>query len=65
MTDHVIGDKWELYWYVLPKLLDGMEYSQRDIERLGTDLRRDLGEAEGKFRIFCITVGRKSNVKVR
>ena len=62
MTDHVIGDKWGLYWHMLPKLLDGMDYSQEDIERLRMDMRRDLGEEEGKYQVYCVTIGRKPDL---
>lgn len=62
MIDHAIGDKWGLYWHMLPKLLDGVDHSQEDIERLRMDMRRDLGEEEGKYQLFCVTIGRKPDV---
>ena len=62
MIEHAIGDKWGLYWHMIPKLLAGMNYSQDDIDRLRTDMRRDLGEEEGKERLFCVTIGRKPSM---
>lgn len=62
MTEHAIGDKWGLYWHMLPKLLEGMKYNQADVERLQGDMRRDLGEEEGKYQLFCVTIGRKPDV---
>ena len=59
ITEHAIGDKWGLYWHMLPKLLDGMGYSTEDVERLRMDMRRDLSEEEGKYQLFCVTIGRK------
>ena len=62
MAEHAIGDKWGLYWHMLPKLLDGMGYGIQDIERLRMDMRRNLGEEEGKYQLFCVTIGRKPDV---
>ena len=62
MALHAIGDKWGLYWHMLPRLLDGMGYGIQDIERLRMDMRRDLGEEEGKYQLFCVTIGRKPDV---
>ena len=59
MTEHIIGDKWGLYWHMLPKLLDGMGYSQEDVEKLRMDMRRGVAEEEGKEVLFCVTIGRK------
>ena len=62
MAEHAIGDKWGLYWHMLPKLLDGMGYAAQDIERLRFDMRRNLGEEEGKYQLFCVTIGRKPDM---
>ena len=62
MTEHLIGDKWGLYWHMFPKLLDGMDYSADDMERLRMEMRRDLQDEEGKYQLFCVTVGKKPNV---
>ena len=62
MADHGIGVKWGLYWHMLLKLLDGMGYGIQDIERLRMDMRRNLGEEEGKYQLFCVTIGRKPDV---
>ncbi len=63
MTEHVIGDKWGLYWHMIPKLLEGMEeYGMEDVERLRREMVRDLGEEEGKYQVFCVTIGRKPNL---
>ena len=62
MTELMIGDKWGLYWHMIPKLLDGMGYSDDDTERLQLDMRKDLREEEGKYQLFCVTIGRKPNV---
>ena len=59
MTEHLIGDKWGLYWHMIPRLLDGMGYSEEDVEKLRLDMRRDVQEEEGKYQLFCITIGRK------
>ena len=59
MTEHVIGDKWGLYWHMIPKLLGGMEYGKEDIDRLRREMVSDLAEEEGKYQIFCVTIGRK------
>lgn len=63
MAEHVIGDKWGLYWHMIPKLLKGMEeYGKEDIERLRREMVSDLAEEEGKYQIFCVTIGRKPDV---
>ena len=62
MTEHLIGDRWGLYWHMFPKLLDGMGYSDEDMERLRTEMRKDLQEEEGKYQMFCVTIGRKPNI---
>ena len=62
MTEHAIGDKWGLYWHMLPKLLDGMGYGANDLERLRMEMRKDLAEEEGKYQLFCVTIGRKPDV---
>ena len=49
MTEHLIGDKWGLYWHIFPKLLDGLGYSADNIARLRIEMRKDLAEEEGKY----------------
>ena len=63
MTEHVIGDKWGFYWHVIPKLLEGMEYGKGDIDRLRREMVSDLAEEEGKYQIFCVTIGRKPDTQ--
>ena len=63
MTEHVIGDKWGLYWHMIPKLLEGMEYGKGDIDRLRREMVSDLSEEEGKYQIFCVTIGRKPDTQ--
>lgn len=62
ITEHSIGDPWGLYWHMLPKLLSGMDYTEGDIQRLRTDMRKDLAEEEGKYQKFCVTIGRKPDL---
>ena len=60
MTEHMVGDKWGFYWHLIPKLLEGMEeYDEKDVERLRREALDCLQEEEGKYMIFCVTVGRK------
>ena len=58
-TEHAIGDPWGLYWHMLPKLCAPLNYSQKDIDRLRMETRRDLAEEKGKEQLFCVTIGRK------
>ena len=62
MTQHVVGDKWGFYWHLIPKLLEGSEYGEEDVERLRREMVTDLREEEGKYQLFCITIGRKPDV---
>ena len=59
MTEHVIGDKWGLYWHMLPRFLEGSGYNEKDLGRLRLDMIRDTAEEEGKYQLFCVTIGRK------
>ena len=59
MTEFMVEDKWGLYWHMLPKMMNGMGYSEEDMQRLRLDMRRDLGEEEGKYQVYCVTIGRK------
>ena len=61
-TEHSIGDKWGLYWHMLPKFLEGGGYTDADLQRFREDARRDLAEEEGKYQLFCVTIGRKPDV---
>lgn len=62
MTEHAIGDKWGLYWHMIPRLVAPLDLSQEKIESLRLDMRRDLLEEEGKEQLFCVTIGRKPTV---
>jgi len=59
LVEHKIGDKWGLYWHMYPKMVAPLNLSQKKIDALRKDMRRDLQEEEGKEQIFCITIGRK------
>ncbi|KAF4632503.1 hypothetical protein G7Y89_g5628 [Cudoniella acicularis] len=59
MTEHLIGDKWGLYWHMIPKLVAPMNFSQEKIDGFRRDMKRDLQEEEGKEQLFCVTIGRK------
>ena len=49
MTEHAIGDKWGLYWHMIPKLVAPLGARGEVVERFREDMRRDLGEEEGKY----------------
>ena len=59
IAEHLIDDRWGLYWHMLPRMLDGMGYSVEEIDRLRSEMRRDLRAEEGKQQMFAVTVGRK------
>ena len=62
MTEFMIGDKWGLYWHMLPKLINGMGYSEDNVQRLRLEMMRDLDEEEGKYQVYCVTIGRKPSL---
>jgi len=62
MTDHAIGDKWGLYWHMIPRLVAPLNLSQEKIESLRLDMKRDLQEEKGKQQLFCVTIGRKPSI---
>lgn len=62
MAEFAIGDKSGVHWHMLPKLLAGMDYTEEDVQRLRMEMRRDLAEEEGKYRLFYVTIGRKPDV---
>jgi hypothetical protein len=43
---------------MLPRLVP-LNLSQETVERYRMDMRKDLGEEEGKEQMFCVTIGRK------
>jgi hypothetical protein len=59
MTEHLIDDKWGLYWHMIPRLVEPLKLSKEKVEQLQLDARRDLEEEKGKEQLFCITIGRK------
>ena len=61
MAEHVIDDKWGLYWHMLPQLLDREKYNDDEVTRLRKEAKKDLCEEEGKYQLFCVTIGRKPN----
>ena len=63
IVDLSVGDAWGLYWHMIPRLLEGSEYSQEDVERLRRDAQRDLGDEESKEQLYCVTIGRKPQVR--
>lgn len=64
MTEFMIGDYWGLCWHVLPEMINCMGYSEDDMQRLRLrlEMRRDLDEEEGKYQIYCVTIGRKPSL---
>lgn len=59
ITEHYIGDKWGLYWHMIPRLVEPLHLSEEKIKKLQQDMRRDLQEEVGKEQLFCVTIGRK------
>lgn len=62
LAEQKIGDKWGLYWHMYPKIVAPLGLSQKKINSLRLDMRRDLQEEFGKEQFFCITIGRKPTV---
>ena len=62
MREFMIGDKWGVYWLMIPKMFSGMGYSEDDLQRLRLEMRRDLDEEEGKYQVYCVTIGRKPSL---
>ncbi|TAQ87964.1 hypothetical protein B7494_g3726 [Chlorociboria aeruginascens] len=59
MTEHVVADKWGLYWHMIPRLVERLNLSVDTIERFRRDMGRDLREERGKVQLFYVTIGRK------
>lgn len=59
MSNHMIDDKRDLYWHMLPRMLDGMGYMDHDIDRLRAEMRIDMRDKEGGYQLFTVTAGRK------
>ena len=59
MAEHMIDDRWGLYWHMLPKMLEDMNYSEKKIDKLRREMRHDMREERGKYQVFSVTVGRK------
>ena len=56
---HAAREYGPLYHQALPKLLDGMGYSEAEIEKFREECVRDLREEEGKEVGFWVVTGRK------
>ncbi|KAL2043901.1 hypothetical protein N7G274_003421 [Stereocaulon virgatum] len=59
MTEHAIGDRWGLYWHMIPKLVEPLGLSEEVVDGFRRDAVRDLGEEEGKYQVVTVTIGRK------
>jgi SAM-dependent methyltransferase len=54
-----IGDKYGLYWHMLPRLYEGLNLSPEKIDELQMQSQKDLQEEVGKVQLFTVTIGRK------
>ncbi|TAQ86143.1 hypothetical protein B7494_g5540 [Chlorociboria aeruginascens] len=62
IIDLHIGDPYALYWFMIPKMLEGMGYTQEQILQFQENAQRDCGEEVGKYQVLHITIGRKPDL---
>lgn len=59
IIDFHVGDPYALYWFMIPKMLEGMGYTKEQVRQFQEDAQRDCGEEIGKYQVMHITIGRK------
>ncbi|MCJ1400901.1 hypothetical protein MMC11_004112 [Xylographa trunciseda] len=57
--EHTARENWILYYHMIPKMVNGLEYSHEEVEDLRSQVRRDMGPEKGKDWVFYVTRGRK------
>jgi len=60
--EHNIGDRWGLYWQLIPTMVQNRGYSLEDVERLRMEMRKHVDEEDGKEQVYCVTIGRKPDI---
>ena len=59
MYEPHIGDRYGLYWHMVPKLLEGQGLDEKTVERLKREAQDDFAEEVGKEQMFCVMIGGK------
>lgn len=45
---------------MIPRMCEGLGYDEEGIGRLREEMRRNMGNEEGKYQVFSVTVGREA-----
>ena len=63
ISAHAVGNWWKVWWHLVPRMMEGLQYGDKDIEALRKDLKQCTKGELGKEIIFYVTVGRKPTAK--
>lgn len=59
ISAQAVGTWWKLWWHLIPKMVEGLRYGEKEINNLRKDLKEHTNGELGKEMIFYVTIGRK------